>query len=104
MFNKTNLALIIRDWDKYSTLFLNTNLENNFRQLLEILKECLDSEPENRPNCYELLQRINELIFDKTVLTEDKNIIDFKTVLEKQEPKFLLKFFNYKLEQNDSYL
>ena len=99
---KTNLVLLTRDWDKYLTLYLNTNLENNFRKLLEIFKHCLDLEPEIRPNCCSLLQRINELTFDKTVLTEDKNISEFKTLLEKHEPKFLLRFFNYKLEQIDS--
>ena len=93
----------MRDWNKYLTRYLKTNLEINFKKLLEILKDCLDSEPENRPNCCSLLQRINELTFDKTVLTKDnKTLEEFQKVLDHEEPKFLKIFFNFILNQINS--
>ena len=82
---------------------MNTNLENNFRKLLEILKHCLDSEPEKRPNCCELLQRIKELTFDEIVVTEDnKTLEEFQKVLDEQNPRFLKLFFNFILNQINS--
>ena len=84
-----------------------TELQKYFTKLLETLKDCLqpkDKNPDNRPDCSQLLERINELTIDKTILTENNNILEFKRVLEKQEQQFLLRFFNYKLQQIDSYL
>ena len=80
---------------------MNTNLENNFSKLLETLKDCLqpkDENPDNRPDCCELLKKINEFSVDKSLLTED-NIIyeEFQTVLENQKRRFLKMFFNYKI-------
>ena len=82
---------------------MNTILENNFKKLLETLKDCLqpkDKNPENRPDCSQLLDRINQLTVDKTVLMEDKNGLEsFESVLAEQELSFLKMFFNYKLNQ-----
>ena len=67
---------------------MNTNLENNFSKLLETLKDCLqpkDQKPDNRPNCSQLLEKINEFSVDKSILTENTDIYeDFKTIIEKQ--------------------
>ena len=103
IFRKTKLSIYIRDWDKYLKQYLKTNLKINFRKLLEILKDCLNFEPKERPNCCSLLQRINELTFDKTVLTEDnKTLEEFQKVLDHQEPKFLKIFFNFISNQINS--
>ena len=81
-----------------------TELEKYFTKLLETLKDYLqpkDKNLDNRPDCSQLLERINELTIDKTILMEDNNILEFKRVLEKQEQQFL-RFFNYKLQQINS--
>ena len=79
---------------------MNTNLENNFSKLLETLKDCLqpkDGEPDNRPDCEQLLQKINEFSINKCVLTEDKTIYkDFIVFLGELNNCFLKKFFVYK--------
>ena len=57
---------------------------------------------DNRPNCCELLQKINEFSVDKSLLTEDnKTYEEFKTFLVKQQNDFL-KLFYYHLH-NDEY-
>ena len=80
--------------------YLNTNLENNFSKLLETLKDCLqpkDGKPDNRPNCEQLLQKINEFSVDKSLLTKDNTLEEFKTVVKNQLNCFLQKFFEYKI-------
>ena len=80
---------------------MKTNLEDNFSKLLETLKDCLqpkDGKPDNRPNCCELLQKINEFSVDKSILTEgNKTYEEFQTLLEKQTNGFLKRFFDNKI-------
>ena len=88
-------------WEKYLKTYLNTNLENNFSKLLETLKDCLqpnEQNPDNRPDCCQLLVRINEFSVDKTILTEDKHTLEeFQTVLAKQKSIFLKNIFDFKI-------
>ena len=71
---------------------------------METLKDCLqpkDKNPDNRPDCSQLLERINELSVDKTIFIEDKKTLeDFQTFLAEQETNFLNTFFNFKLNQS----
>ena len=80
---------------------MNTNLEKNFSKLLETLRDCLqpkDKNFDNRPDCEEFLQKINEFSVDKSILTEgNNNYEEFQTVLENQTKGFLKRFFDYKI-------
>ena len=51
---------------------------------------------DNRPNCCELLQKINEFSVDKSLLTEDNILEKFKIVVKNQLNCFLQKFLNIK--------
>ena len=62
--------------------YLNTNLEKKFSKLLETLKNCLqpkDQNPNNRPNCDELLANIEEITpkidYQEISKTDDQDII-----------------------------
>ena len=91
------------DWNKYLKTYLNTNLEKNFSKLLETLKDCLqpkDQKPDNRPNCCELLQKINEFSVHKSLLTEDTETFEeVQTNLEMQPNLYLKKFFDHKINE-----
>ena len=55
----------------YLKTYLETNLENNRKKLLKTLKNCLQLTYGNRPDCSQLLEKINEFSVDKSLLTED---------------------------------
>ena len=66
---------------------------------METLKDCLqpkEENPDNRPNCEQLLQKINEFSVDKSLLTKDNTLEEFKTVVKNQLNCFLKMFFEYK--------
>ena len=96
-------SFFFSDWNNYLKTYLNTNLENNRKKLLETLNDCLqpkDGNPDNRPDCCELLKKINEFSVDKSLLIEDNTYAEFQTVLEKQNV-FLKIFFDYKINEQD---
>ena len=70
------------------------------------MKDCLQPKEENadnRPNCCELLQKINEFSVDKSLLTKDNILEEFQTVLDKQKNGFLKTFFNFKINWKKSF-
>ena len=84
--------------------YLNTNLENNRKKLLETLNDCLqpkDGNPDKRPDCRQLLQKINEFSVDKRVLIVDNSYEEFRTFLSKQNNIFLQIFFDHKINDQD---
>ena len=57
---------------------------------------------DNRPDCSQLLEKINEFFVDKTLLMEDnKTHEEFQTALDIQPNGFLKKFFDYKINQKE---
>ena len=84
---------------------MNTNLENNFSKLLETLKDCLqpkDQKPDNRPDCQQLLQKINEFSVDKNIMTKNRETYGkFLSILGIQSNGFLRMFFDYKINEQD---
>ena len=85
---------------KYLENYLNTNLENNFRKLLEMLSICLYSSDYNlRPNCSQMIDTINDLSLDFNTISCDNNFEEFKQLLVQTNNEFLKTFFETKLEK-----
>ena len=107
--------LILRKWDKYLKAYKKTVLENNFYKLLEALKDSLKPKDENlnnRPDCEELLKRINEFSLKNCFVSNQENIIisEFikfiqnadnfgKNQIMKNSFCFLKKLYEYKIKE-----
>ena len=73
-------------------------------KLLKTLKDCFqpkDQKPDNRPDCKQLLQKINEFSIEISLVIRDTSIYEnFKIILEKENNHFLKKLLVYKTNKN----
>ena len=95
MYHAKYINILFRN--KYISKYLNTNLKEKFGKLLEMLSICLFSTDYNqRPNCSQMLDTINELTVDSNTLLFGENIEDFKQLLNDTNYQFLKLFFEIK--------
>ena len=86
-----------RDWKRFSKIYLSTKIETHFTKLLETLKNCLQPNPYDRPNCEQLLKMITEFDIEENILQENKTVQhDYLELIRKQQIEFLYQFFTYK--------
>ena len=62
---------------------------------------CLRTDPEKRPECGELLNRMNEWTVDKKGLLEDTNLCEFQKYLSETNGMFLKLYFETKIKMNN---
>ena len=90
--------VLINFSDGYLLPYLGSDIETNFRKLLDLLSICLHSEDyHSRPDSNQILEKINEFSLQKSFILNQENFSDFNLILEEPDNNLLKIFFNYKI-------